>query len=166
MLKREYGCQSGKPKKFFSPLDFSHRDYWVGLGHQVEKTAEGWLVKLNKSSTTILDQGDRLTVHTVQEPTDDEILALIRCGHQRGWKSIYFWGSESFQHRARALAVKHNFYAWDDVSLECEAGRTSLMAAEMPKHIRDKLAPPVEPEPSPPMPATTDIPEPIQELRP
>jgi len=50
MPKSSFGCKSGQRKKFYSPLDFAHRDYWVGLGHPVEKSPDGWVVKLSKTT--------------------------------------------------------------------------------------------------------------------
>ncbi len=167
MSKTAFGCQQGRRQKTVPTFLPEHRDYWIGLGYEVERSAEGWLVKLS-ATTTLVDAGDVLTLHRVGEPSDDEIMAMITAGKARGWTSIrFFGGSESFQQRARVLAVKSGNYTWDDVSLECEEGRPKPLAAEMPKHVRDRLLPPVEPEPpSAPLPPIHDVPPPTPELRP
>jgi len=168
MSKKSFGCQSGRRLKPLTPLREEHRDYWVALEFAVEQSPEGWRVKLSPIST-LIDAGDVLTLHRTgsSDPTDEEILAMIVAGKNRGWTSIrFFGGSESFQLRARVLAAKGGYFSWDDISLECEEGRPKPLAAKMPQHVRDKLMPPKPETPSVPEPPTNDPQPPAPEYRP
>ena len=157
-------CQSGRKKKFFSPLINENRDYWIALGYAVERSRDGWLVRLSRT-TTLVDAGDLLTLERAGEPTDAEILAMVTAARARGWETIrFFGGSDEFQRRARAIALKEG-YPLSAITLACEEHQPRLMAGEIPKHIRDRLNPPAAPEPMP-VPPITDIPTPTQEMHP
>lgn len=115
MTGKAFGCQRSQNKDPRPKLLPEHREYWRNLGYSVEESPFGWLVKLNLA-TTLVDSGDVLTLRGNRPPTDEEILAMITAGKARGWKSIHFFGGdESFQQRARALAVKHGHYKWDEI---------------------------------------------------
>ena len=162
--RRQSGCTAGRRKRFYSPLVTAHRDHWTALGYVVEQSSQGWLVRLSPT-TTLIDAGDTLMLERQGEPTDDEIKLMITAAQGRGWDSIrFFGGSESYQRRARELAIAAGYPA-SAIALECEESKPRPLAMEMPSHVRRKLAPETNPAPAPSAPDTTQ-PQPTREMRP
>ena len=161
---RPPGCQSGRRRKTLSRLSYDHRDYWLALGLAVERGPVGWLVKLS-ATTTLVDAGDTMTLQRAGEPSDDEIKAMVAAARARGWETIrFFGGSESYQRRAREIAVAAGYPA-SAVTLECEEGQPKPLGMEMPSHIKKKLMPEPLPTSEPPV-VNAPAPEPIKEMRP
>lgn len=165
LSKQSMNCQAGGKMKTYLPHLFEHRDHWTGLGYEVDRVSNGWLITLS-ATTKLLDAGDTLTLQRSGEPTDDEIMAMIVAGKSRGWTSIrFFGGSEEYQRRARVLALKSALFT--DVTLECEEVRANFLNADMPAHVRKKLMPPDAPAPAPDVPIVdTPAPVPAPELHP
>lgn len=140
-------------------------EYWRALGYQVDELTGMLLVRL-RGGTLLEDRGDRLTLKSSGEPTDEEIRLIVAAGKARGWESIrFFGGSPEWQRRARVEALRQG-YRFHQISLECEDGSPQpLAAAPMPEHIRNKLAPPAAPA-DVPAPAAPAAPTPGREMRP
>ncbi|CAA7619040.1 relaxase/mobilization nuclease domain-containing protein [Magnetospirillum sp. SS-4] len=129
--------------------------YWREIGHQPEKRWDAVWIWLDGGWIT--DYGDRLVIDGAGMPTDKQILAIIQAGRDRGWTGIRFFGSEEYQYRARTIAMKHNLFRPDQISLDCEVGKgggtPSAPKDPMPEHVRKTLglpdpnAPPRRPPP-------------------
>jgi hypothetical protein len=97
---------------------------------------EVWFMYLN---CLWQDGGDRITLHCEGEPTDKQIEALVKAGKEKGWGSIrFFGGSEEYQHRARAEALKQGYPA-EKISIECEEGSGRKAETSLPENLPDYL---------------------------
>ena len=168
--EQQYSIGSGRRRRQSNKSAAPHPDlppeYWTALGYVVD-VHPGWLAVKLSSTTTLIDAGDRITIHRVGEPTDEEILTMILSGRQRGWQSIrFFGGSEDYQRRARVIALK-NGYTLDQISLECDENkpRQPVIEAPMPEHIRKRIVAPTGPDAVIPLPTPAPAPTPAQEFQ-
>lgn len=129
--------------------------YWRELGLTPEKRWDAVWVWMDGGWIT--DYGDRLVIDGGSMPTDKQILAIIQAGRDRGWDGIRLFGSVEFQQRARTLAIQSHLFRPDQISLDCEAGKSGgtppAPKERMPQHVRKTLglpdpdAPPRRPPP-------------------
>ena len=147
----EFGASDAKPRRGRRPDDRGalSPEYWRQLGYDIEELSDALRIHL-PGGTVLYDRGSQLTLSRAGEPTDDEIRILVAAGRARGWEEIRFsGGTPEFQRRARVEALRQG-YRLDQISLECEDGTPQPMSASpMPDHIRRRLMPPMQPDPTP-----------------
>ncbi len=135
--KKPFGATAGSKPKIVVWDDLEA--YWRERGGIVIRQWDGlWISHLG---TTYRDFGDKIELNGAEEPTDEQIAALVAAGKTRGWETIRFYGnSKSFQKRARQEALRQG-YPPAAISLECEdhlAGKP-LASGPMPEHLKRKL---------------------------
>lgn len=134
-------------------------DYWTALGFAVDILLSNCLLVKISTTADIEDQGDKMFLHRIGEPSDEEIAILVaacrnRMGRKDGWTGVRFFGSPAFQLRCRAEAIRQGI-APQLIEIDAPAPK----AVPMPDHVRRRLNPtpdtPENPVPELPPPAPT-----------
>ncbi len=121
------------------PVDWdSLLAYWRDRGYAPVRKWDAIVVDV--AGALVHDYGNRLELTGAAEPTDAQVEALVSACIARDWDGIRFYGSEAFQRRAKAEAIRQGYPA-DRITLDCDAasrGRKPTTES-MPEHLSRRL---------------------------
>ncbi len=112
--------------------------YWRDRGFSPVRKWDAIVVDV--AGALVHDYGNRLELTGTAEPTDAQVEALVSACIARDWDGIRFYGSEAFQRRAKAEAIRQGFPA-DRITLDCDsASRGRKPTTEpLPDHLAQRL---------------------------
>ena len=148
VAKRTKGTRAMKDRKMVNgvapttptePVDWDALlAYWRDRGFEPVQKWDAIVVDV--AGALVHDYGSRLELTATAEPTGAQVEALVAACIARDWDGIRFYGSESFQRRAKAEAIRQGYPA-NRITLDCDAAsRGPKPTAEpMPEHLSRRL---------------------------